>query len=316
MKILYIAKHQSGDNDDEGSILDALQHLGHEVICIHEKRRHRQLVLTHPSQMDRLKADFCLFHKWESPTEISQMKTPKCFWYFDLVHSDDPLLVERSKFRVNWFRQVMPHVHLAFCTDGDWVLKQKETAHGAKYRWLMQGADQRVVGVGTPDPNLKLPPLLFAGMINHGSKRVEQIGRLRERYGDKLMLLGEGGARNRKHGRELADIMANVKIVIAPGGPSTDHYWSNRVFQALGFGAFLLHPRCANLDIFYDPGVHYLAYDNSAELSVESIIDEFIVEGAAEVRQAISQNALRRTIECNLYLHRVEALVQHMKEVI
>jgi spore maturation protein CgeB len=317
MRILYVAKHNSGDNDDEGAIAFALKKLGHEVICVHEQQKQRNISFRNISQLDKLKADFCLFHKWPNVDEIRNLKTPKCFWYFDLVTSDDPPLVERSKTRVQWFNSVIQNVESAFCTDGDWVLSQQATKYAGKYFWLMQGADERVTGPGQQDPNVKQPPLLFTGMINHGSKRVTQITKLKERWGEQLSIIGEGGPRNRIHGRVLANAIANTKICIAPIGPSTDKYWSNRVFQFLGFGAFLIHPRCSELDNFYTPGLDYLYYtDDGGDYPIEEVIQQFIVDGAREDREKIADRGHRTTVASNLYRHRCEVLVNHMRGIL
>ena len=140
MKILYVAKHDCGDNQDEQAIAYALAQLGHDVVKIHEKPRHR----THNLLTER--GDFLLFHKCEDMT-ILKNPTPKAFWYFDLVDSEDPTLKPRATSRVQWMRQFMPHCLVGFCTDGDWVEKCKQTYPNKLYH-LMQGADERMVGFG------------------------------------------------------------------------------------------------------------------------------------------------------------------------
>lgn len=319
MKILYVAKHQSGDNDDEGAIAYSLKQLGHEVICVHEKKRYRYSHLTAVSHMNRLGADLCLFHKWDNPAEIAQIKCPKVFWYFDMVESDDPTLVERSVIRINWFKQVIPSVDLAFLTDGSWILKQKRTEqpHWRKYSWLMQGADERFVGQMPVDPNIKSPPILFMGTQNHGSARVQQINLLQARYGNKFQYLGGDSPRNRKHQYELAKIIANTKMVIAPIGPGNDYYWSNRVYLTLGFGGFLLHPKYKGMCVFaedaaYQEGKHYVGYDTNEELF--SLINKYLEEGTREERETVARQGYERTLKGHLYTHRVIQLLNTCKE--
>ena len=43
MKIVYVAKHHSGDNDDEGAICYALEALGHEVVRFRENEGDRAI---------------------------------------------------------------------------------------------------------------------------------------------------------------------------------------------------------------------------------------------------------------------------------
>jgi hypothetical protein len=311
VRILYVAKHDSGDNDDEGAIANALENLGHEVIKVHEKPRHRPKELRTVAQMNLLKADLCLFHKWPDTKEINQVSSRrKALWYFDLVASDDKLIVERAKTRIEWFMKIEGTMDHIFCTDGDWVYGRNGDDEFPLYTHLMQGADHRKLGRGTVDPNLKYPPILFAGMVNHGSLRVAQIEYLKERFGDRLWLLGDGGPKYRKHGRELANIVANVRLVLCPAGPVTDRYFSNRIFQMGGFGAFTLHPYSRELLNHYELGVDCMAYDPNDHKLLGDMIEEFIADGYREEREKISDNILRRTIARNTYQHRVIEMMQ------
>src|SRR5688572_11058734 len=104
MRILYVCKINSGDNDDEGSIAHALRVLGHEVVCVHERRRHRPTNVG--NTLASVRADFCLFHKWETVSEIELVSRnmPVVFWYFDMVRpvDNDPTLQARSLSRIKW----------------------------------------------------------------------------------------------------------------------------------------------------------------------------------------------------------------------
>ncbi len=317
MKILYVAKHNSGDNDDEGAITYCLEQLGHEVIRVQEKPKLRQPNLRHTHQLNQLKADLCLFHKWPSASEISQITCKKVFWYFDLVHSDDPLLAERSLVRVKWFREVMPHVDLAFMTDGQWIINQRDEGfEDHKYRWLMQGADERYITKMERQPNTSQPPILFTGTPNHGSERVAQIELLKSHYKDRFQVLGGDSPRLRKHQHELAQIIANAKIVIAPIGPVGDFYWSNRIYLTLGFGGFLLHPTCTgipsiNREYPYISGIDYVSYDGTEHLI--ELIDKYLVDDVG--RQSVQDSGFETTRAGHLYKHRVIKLLKHCKEI-
>ena len=173
MKILFVARHNSGDNDDEGAVAYALRKLGHEVLCIQEKKTHREQASTLQGMVATFKPDFCLFFKWDNYDEIRWIssKCPCVFWFFDLIsNTDDPTLTGRMRMRRNWLDAIIPHCKLAFFTDGDEVAKDQT----GKLRWLMQGADERVAGLGTPLPE-PWPPILFTGMIHHGQKRGEHV---------------------------------------------------------------------------------------------------------------------------------------------
>lgn len=308
MKILYVAKHASGDNDDEGAILYAFKALGHHVVATHEKRRHR----TFP--IDAHGFDLCLFHKWPNADEIAKVArtTPCALWYFDKVQDGgDPTLTDRSASRIAWFRAVAPHCRAAFCTDGDWVADAPAVlgpaADGCKFVHLSQGADERAVGKATWEG--AGPDILFTGMVNHGRDRASHVTRLRARWGGRFQVVGDTGPRHRVHGDKLAALLASAKVVVAPDGPCTDRYWSNRVYLTLGFGGFLLHPYRKGLTEHYYPGVELIYYYNRDQL--DWLIEFYL--GNAEARNAMADAGYRRTLESNLYRHRCADLIKTME---
>jgi hypothetical protein len=325
VKILFVAKHNSGDNDDEGAVTYALRQLGHEVTTVHELRRHRS---TEEEAMLRQSSsfDFCLFFKWDTQSEIEAVRCPKAFWYFDMVRSveDDPTLKARSDYRVEWMNRVIPQCLVGFCTDGDWVSHVNSMAiisdplknmnkvthlkHGALIH-LMQGADERYVGLGEPNPKHAWPDIVFTGMVNHGQKRAAHVAHLRSRYGDRFAVLGDGGPRHRLHGRVLADLFASVKVVVAPDGPNTDRYWSNRVYLTTGLGGLLIHPMCEGLFKHYS--MNELMYYENAE-HLDQVIDMMLTL-SDEQRLEIRKAGLKAAIERNLYRHRCAQLIKEVE---
>jgi hypothetical protein len=310
MRILYVAKHGTQDNQDEQAIAHALRVLGHEVICVQELRRHRPLGYNLNSE----RADFCLFHKWGTVSEIEMVSRnmPVCFWYFDMIRpvDNDPTLEARSLHRID----VLPHCLLGFHTDGDWVKSPgfytNSNTYKSRLRWLMQGADERTLGLGEPIYN-DVAPILFTGMVHHGQKRANQISYLKDRYGDNFQIIGGGGAPGRMHGRELANLFASTKIVIAPCGPVTDSYWSNRVYLTLGLGGFLLHPYSFGLVQQYG-GLELTYYFSQEEL--DNQIDFYLNPENEHLREDLRHLGLHATRERNLYRHRCEELIRQVKE--
>lgn len=289
MKIAYIAKHGCGGNDDEGAIHHALEALGHEVLRLREHRGRAGY---------RLKADFLLFHKWEDTVAISKMNMPRVFWYFDLIDYPDRSLAGRCRARISWINQVLPLVDLGFCTDGDWVAKDTS----GKLVWLPQGADQRYAGRCKPMETLH--PILFTGITRGGAERsyfVEFMGRA---YGNQFHHIERG-----VYGVILGRAVASSDLVIAPSGPVTDNYWSNRVYLTLGYGGFLLHPYCEKLTGHYTPDREIVYYRNLK--SLRGLIDYYLT--APQERGAIANAGLERTLAEHTYLHRCRSLVDTVR---
>lgn len=300
MRILFLARHDGHDNDDEGAVAHALSELGHDVTLVHEKRGKRQ------QPIHSITADFCLFFKHQTVSEIQELskRMPCAFWYFDMVESveGDPTLKARSMHRLQWMSDVLPLVVAGFCTDGDWVAKV-----GGPLVHLTQGADARVAGLGKAKEGV--PPIIFTGMVNHGQKRVEHVRRLGQRYGDKFGVLGDSGPRHRVHGRALADVFASAKIVVAPDGPSTDRYWSNRVYLTTSLGGLLLHPYCEELTKQYPPGV--LQYYRDRD-ELEELIDYYLTH--EEARKVHMLRAYEWTLSYHTYKDRCAELLRVVRE--
>lgn len=309
MKILYYAKHGAHDNEDEDAITHAFRRLGHEVTCVQETDGDNP-DLTNGSD----KFDFCLFHKVAAP----RVSCPRVFWYFDLMEYDErecsaaranPRFQQladtwfvRGENRRRWAAAVEPDCLVAFYTDGDWVSKDP-----AKRVHLTQGADERYAGYGKPTGE-KFPPILFTGMRTHGVLRARNIEALETRYGGQFQSFGHN-PRFRRHGRALADLFATTKIVIAPEGPSSDRYWSNRIYLTTGFGGMMLHPYCYELTKQYMSWKHWM-YRSQDHLF--TLIDEYL--RSPHHREAIRVLQHYETMNRHTYRHRVEEMVRIVKE--
>lgn len=297
MRVLYIANHGCGGNQDEDAITWALRQLGHEVEPLREHKGHMHHRLP--------RCDLLLFHKWDDWETLRKIKIPKVFWYFDLVEfPEDPSLGKRDETRRQWMERTIPLVDLGFCTDGDWVDK-----HPKKLVWLTQGADSRFTGFGNPyscptcKQRWKGGDVLFTG-TRVGDDRIRQLDELAARYKDRF-LIAKG-----VHQRCLADLIASCKVVIAPESPCTDKYWSNRVYNTLGFGGFLIHPRCLRLERHYVDKQHLVMYDGQDELF--RLIDSYLDFPSA--RQEIAERGYLHTLEHHTYTARCQQLLSTVKE--
>lgn len=299
IRILYLARHdQLNSGDDEGAITHALTQLGHDVQRVHENKASRAY---------RIKADLLLFHKFSGFDIIRSLEMKKVFWWFDLVDFADSTLKKRCHNRKQYMKDVTPLVDLGFLTDGDHVAKDTT----GKLVWLPQGADERVIGFGWSRVDAPKPDVMFSGTEHGGLLRSSHIRRLKEKYGSRFLHVENA------YGRKLADVIASSKIVVAPDGPVTDKYWSNRVYLTLGFGGFLLHPYCKMLAQgdathaeMYEDGKEIVFYHSRDEL--EEKIDYYLSNHSE--RRHIQHAGYERTLKQHLYQHRCKKLIQIVQE--
>jgi hypothetical protein len=318
VRIIYVAKHDSGGNDDEGAIAHALGKLGHEVIRIPESA-------TNPTRAIEFVGggDLILFHKWDNSYRPDALKhLPRVFWYFDLVQWYDKTLERRCRNRVNWMNETIRNVDIGFCTDGDWV-RQDTTG---KLVWLPQGADERVVGLGgeadggnhgsgaVKDSMLRkavpgegVGRILFTGISKGGgASRESFVQEMGKTYGKRFTHVTRG-----LHGRDLARAIQEHDVYVCPDSPATDRYWSNRIYNAAGFGACILHPWCGEtLHAQYRDDVEVRYYQN--RLHLHALIEHYL--HAPRERVHLRQAALERTKEQHLYRHRCAELLDVVKE--
>jgi hypothetical protein len=302
LRVLYLANHQSGGGDDEGAIAYALEQLGHTVIRVREIDA--RIAYKYP-------ADFVLFHHLSDMLALDQLKMKRIGWFFDLVQwPSDPSLDARSRSRLNWMHSILPRCDLMFATDGDFVEEGCEKAFGKrlakKMVWLPQGADERIVGLGTPRGKV-FPPLLFTGIRQGGGKgRVEWVDWMTKTFGNQFYAVGKGLYRE-----ALRDAIAATSIVVCPDSPVTDSYWSNRIYVALGFGGCVFHPYCYRLaDQYRDDSLVF--YRDREEL--ETGIKNYLRPDFSYQRQSVAQNGLEATKNGHLYRHRCEELIRVVKE--
>lgn len=287
MRIIYVGKHGSGGNDDEGAIHFALEKLGHDVVRVQE---------SHTKGVAKLEGDFLLCHHWHNLAVLREVKIPKVFWCFDLI--DWPDGGPRHQQRCAWMRELTEVCDLGFLTDGDWVARNDT----GKLYWMTQGADERPL-----DPCLDQPlncekttDILFVGGIGYGRDKFVQ--ELRERYGERFKHVLKGC-----YGLSLAVEISRAKIVVAPDSPVTDRYWSNRVYNVLRLGGFLLHPWSEGISCQYHP--YLLTYSRN---ELPELIDTWIEE--VDARQKVAVIGSQWTMQYHTYRHRCQELLKIVQE--
>ena len=297
MKILYAARHNNGGNEDEAAIAYALRELGHTVHCVGEE-------VTGGAAAGY---DFTLYNKPMNLDPAMGLHGRKVMYFFDLVQHPDFELGPQTAQRVRWMEHVRHIFDLVFLTDGDCAAR-----HPDRFVHLMQGADERVIGPGKASRVVNNEPfrILFTGGTMHGEGRRTFAEQLKEHYRGRFLHIGDK-RQPKLYGRKLANLMATMKIVVCPDTPVTDVYWSNRVYQATGYGAFVLHPRCALLETQYEDGKEIVFYDNRDHLF--ELIDAYLSPVNDGERCRIAAAGLERVKREHLYRHRCEQLVAEVQ---
>jgi len=290
MKILYFANHNNtGSDNTEKHIKFAFEKQGHQVVCIDELNFSKNEVIN--ANKD---ADLFLFHKGGVKDGLSFMKLidilgyvtcPKVCWYFDKVWGDREAVMEN----------LLPYIDKLYITDETWLRRNK--VENAEV--LRQGIGTEDTSLGQEKEELKTE-IAFVGTI-YGD-RIEFVRRLKEKYGEKFRVFGN------IFNRDLYDLCASTKIVIAPDSPGDDFYWSSRVYMITGSGGFLLHPRYEGLKSEFEDKKEIAYYKDFADLCEK--IDFYLVN--APKRKKIQKAGYEKCIKEFNYEKRCETLLNNL----
>ncbi len=191
---------------------------------------------------------------------------------------------------------------LLFTTDG-----------GHKDIWQKQYPQHKVLKQGIHEPEHVLLPndtinhdVVFVGMVRSAYKsRVRLVKHLRYRYSDRFSVY------QRTRGLHLNRALAKTKIVVGDSYPSPN-YWSNRIYEMLGRGAFLLHPHTEGLDTEFTKGVHYVGFERGNFSDLDDKIKYYLHH--PEERELIRRAGFDHCGERHTYGHRIIELLGAIKQ--
>jgi len=115
--------------------------------------------------------------------------------------------------------------------------------------------------------------VIFIGSNNHWwIYRKKLISFLEGTYGARFTHIGYNKP---VRGRALNRLLAETKIVVGDTVYSKN-YWSNRIYEVLGRGGFLVHPRIEGLEKEFEYFKHFVPYDYKDFEQLKRIIDYYL----------------------------------------
>ena len=156
--------------------------------------------------------------------------------------------------------------------------------------------------------------------------RRELLSFLRDTYGRRFVKHGGPpmhGGRSFIRGADLNDLYATAKVVVGDTlclGPEDqktprfthERYFSDRAFETVGRGGFLIHPFIVGLDDEMKDGEHLRYYQYGDFAGLKSIIDASLADDAGRARiQATGQAFVREN--CT-YVHRTAEMIRVIAE--
>jgi len=295
MKITYLGNFSNKFSDlTEEHIKFVFEELGHKVILYHEK----------DFDIDKLveltkTSDLFFFHKGGVAKGIelsdliellNKITCKKVFWYFDKVEREREL----------WMQTVAPYVDYGFLTDETWLRRNNYP----NLSILRQGIGNEDIGYLPKEREEYKCDIAFVGNI-YEEERLRFVNALKEVYGDKFKIF------NNVFGKDLMDLCASVKIIVAPIYPSNEFYWSNRIYLITGSGGFIIHPLLEGLKEEFTNGAEFVGYKTGEQL--KSAIDFFLLPENEDKRKIIQKQGYKKTIGNYTLFHRIELLLKKIK---
>lgn len=289
--------------DTELFIARALRELGYNVVCKQEGKVFKQDITALMNDVKILKPILILFSKGKpmgnSEEFIEALKKEgfnTACWLFDL-YFDLPL--DRGAGLRN---KIAPfNSATIFSTDGG---HDKEFAEmDIKKITLRQG-------IYEPEAILydreKIHDIIFVG--NDVFKtRVKMLNHLASKYGKRFERFGHTPDKVVRN-LPLNELYASTKVVVGDSQPSP-RYWSNRIYETLGRGGFLLHPKVEGIEEEFIDGVHLVLYDRDNLEDLTNKIDYYLEHD--DERERIRKQGFEHVKNNFTYKHRCIELMKH-----
>jgi len=303
-KILYFGVFEQ-PYDTEVYVSNTLESLGHTV----NRQQVNKIGLVELEALLKENYDFVLLSKSWFKGDVASCKHAlkmkrimKVGWFWDLCWgtSREHLVFDHPLFSAD----------LVFTTDGGNQLKFKNA--GVKHSVLRQGIYEPEAVLGSVKQEYKYD-VVFVGTDVHKTAfgwphRTQLLEFLKKEYGQRFRHYGKtDGVRN----LELNDLYASAKVVV---GDSVvrPHYWSNRIYETLGRGGFLIFPEVIGLDAEFERYKHYIPYTVGDWDGLKEKIEYYLSHD--NERNAIRMAGFEHCKANHTYTKRCEELIKRVYE--
>lgn len=245
--------------------VQSLRALGHEVTPFQEPHASAEALYYYAAQADLFV--WVHTHGWHTPGmektlgRLRAKGVPTVTYHLDLWHG-----LKRQE---------------DMMSDNYWGIEHFFTVDKKMADWLNQNTEVNghylPAGVFDQDcyraPTLNPSGIVFVGSYGYHPEwpyRPKLIDWLKNQYGDLFQHYGNGGLPSVR-GHELNQVYADAKIVVGDSlclGFEYPWYWSDRIYETLGRGGFLIHPAVPGIGSEFNDGKHavFYQYDDFSEL--------------------------------------------------
>lgn len=289
----------------ESYVAHELELLGHEVIRAEASRvdlellahagRRSQLLLMQGSQIP----DDRVVDVWRN---VEQYGCVTAGYHLDVFRG----LKRADRIKVEPFWR-MQHV---FSADGDPTTHEWLAEHvpPVNHHWLPAAcvSDECIEGFWSPELAVDV---LFVGSRNYHAEwpwRRQLLATLQRNYGRRLRIVDGNAVR----GRQLNDLYRSAKVVVGDSLclPGHRNYWSDRYYETLGRGGFLVAPYVPGIEEHFTDRLHLAFYEAGDPVDMMECIEHYLAQPDYAHEIALSGQAHVRAH--HTYRHRVLELLR------
>jgi hypothetical protein len=277
------------DYTSESHHAKTLESLGHEVVRLQESEATSEDVFNNAINSDLFV--WVHTHGWSTPgrltmqdmlIELKKHKVPSMTYHLDLW-----LGLNRQKDLLR--KPVYQFIDHFFTVDSkmaDWF----NTKTSVKGHYLPAGVYDKECSY---TPATAKEEVIFVGSKTYHPEwpyRPKLINFLSQTYGARFNLYGREGL-GVVRGQDLNNLYASTKVVVGDTlCPNFEYpnYWSDRIYETLGRGGFLIHPYIPGLEKEFENKKHLVFYEYNNLDQLKQLIDYYLEheEEREEIRKS------------------------------
>jgi len=237
-------------------------------------------------------------------------------WHPDLYHYGPPVAGEQ---RLAWINNKagLYAADYVFSPEGGEMNDRLYRRLGIKHHTVRQAPfDETVKIVNSADvsdlTDKESIDILFIGSMYQIADqfRPALVSFLQSEFNDRFLWLGQTEHQVREE--RLSTIISKTKIVMGesfyyPG------YWSNRVYETIGRGGFILHPYVPGLEEEFEEGKECVFFDRWNFSDLQNKINYYLDPANEWERKSIVRNGMERVKKDHTLLNRCKQIMEILK---